>query len=551
MLFLLVTASTRSIHCLLTSRSFRLTLIMRRSGASRREHAASFASPNYEVIEDAKFLNNGGVARFVKPYVQSYITYAKGRWLGREVMEVLSTEFGSQPLAYWQHVIAQGHVKVNDQSVGPTYRLQNSDRLLHRTHRHEPPVFGRIRLIAETDDLVAVSKPPSLPMHTCGAYKFNTLEYILKYEPVIAQQPTLHVVHRLDRVTSGLCILAKNKEAAAKISLEIQSKTTTKIYLARVKGRFPADLSPLKQMDSLDLNALAEEEDAKAKAKVTGKRTREVLEAEEEGEALPVGYHMHIPSREEVGRSDRVGYFISSAAATAIAPCVEADSASDEIYYIQCPLSVVSQRDAIHCCDPSGKASLSIFRSLGYCPITDTSLVECRPYTGRTHQLRLHLQLCGNPIANDPCYGGQLFYGDDERRTRALNTLIDMRLAGIMPLSKTRHLIADEELERILEARKAEGRNEEDKAADMNQADGESEDDYLLRTCKFCRSRASAMSESAEHLLHCDGIWLHAFRYSGSDWAFAADVPVWAEQFLPSKDKDTTVQDVGCGKEVL
>ena len=45
---------------------------------------------------------------------------------------------------------------------------------------------------------------------------------------------------------------------------------------------------------------------------------------------------------------------------------------------------------------------------LGYNEADDTSLVECRPHTGRTHQLRLHLQLLGNPIANDPCYGGVL-----------------------------------------------------------------------------------------------------------------------------------------------
>lgn len=73
---------------------------------------------------------------------------------------------------------------------------------------------------------------------------------------------------------------------------------------------------------------------------------------------------------------------------------------------VRYPIDVVSHREGIHKCDVAGKPSLSGFRFLGYRPDDDTSLIECRPHTGRTHQLRLHLQLLGNPIANDPCYGG-------------------------------------------------------------------------------------------------------------------------------------------------
>lgn len=60
-------------------------------------------------------------------------------------------------------------------------------------------MFGEVVLVGETDDIVAVSKPPSLPMHPCGAYRHNSLEYILKREHLVPNQPTLSVVHRLDR----------------------------------------------------------------------------------------------------------------------------------------------------------------------------------------------------------------------------------------------------------------------------------------------------------------------------------------------------------------
>jgi len=51
----------------------------------------------------------------------------------------------------------------------------------------------------------------------------------------------------------------------------------------------------------------------------------------------------------------------------------------------------------------------SAFRRIWYDPISDTSLVEARPLTGRTHQLRSHLFWLGHPITNDPEYGGALF----------------------------------------------------------------------------------------------------------------------------------------------
>ena len=93
-------------------------------------------------------------------------------------------------------------------------------------------VFGEIQLVGETSDLLAVSKPSSIPMHPCGAYRFNSLEYILKHEPLAPGQPQLFLVHRLDRLTSGLVILAKSKQVAARVSAEIRGKSTEKVTLA-------------------------------------------------------------------------------------------------------------------------------------------------------------------------------------------------------------------------------------------------------------------------------------------------------------------------------
>jgi hypothetical protein len=119
-------------------------LVMKRNGPNRKSsQREADAQPNYEIIEDDRFSYNGGIARYVKPYIQEFVTFAKGRWLGREVMEILSTEFGGQSTEYWAHAIQQGHVRINDRNVVPSYTIRNGDRLLHRTHRYFPIYFPR------------------------------------------------------------------------------------------------------------------------------------------------------------------------------------------------------------------------------------------------------------------------------------------------------------------------------------------------------------------------------------------------------------------------
>jgi 23S rRNA-/tRNA-specific pseudouridylate synthase len=182
-----------------------------------------------------------------QPYIYEFKTYAKGRWIGKSLLDVLTSEFGGFDSVYWENAIKDSNILVNNAPTSKSYIVRNSDELLHRTHRHEPPVFGQITLVDETDELVAVSKPASMPMHPCGGYKYNTLLTILAEEPLIPNQPQLFTVHRLDRfliflllspllylnfnprVTSGLVILAKSTVAANNISKEIRSNQTEKV----------------------------------------------------------------------------------------------------------------------------------------------------------------------------------------------------------------------------------------------------------------------------------------------------------------------------------
>ena len=73
--------------------------------------------------------------RYVIPHIHEYKTFAKGRWLGRELLDVLLNEFGGLPKDYWLHAIDNGLVRINNKVVTPNYVIQNSDAFVHKTHR--------------------------------------------------------------------------------------------------------------------------------------------------------------------------------------------------------------------------------------------------------------------------------------------------------------------------------------------------------------------------------------------------------------------------------
>ena len=102
----------------------------------------------------------------VQPYIFDFTANAKGRWLGKKLIDVLSKEFGGYDLDYWTRAIVCGNIKINNKTTTKDYVIKNGDRLLHRTHRHEPSVVGKISLVGETDDILAVSKPASMPSMT-------------------------------------------------------------------------------------------------------------------------------------------------------------------------------------------------------------------------------------------------------------------------------------------------------------------------------------------------------------------------------------------------
>ena len=105
----------------------------------------------------------------------------------------------------------------------------------HFVHRHEPPVpDSPVDTLAVTDTLVAVNKPPCMPVHVAGQYRKNTVLGVLAAtRPELGE---LHAVHRLDKPVSGVLLLSRTAAAADSVRARIMDRSLRKVYVARVEG---------------------------------------------------------------------------------------------------------------------------------------------------------------------------------------------------------------------------------------------------------------------------------------------------------------------------
>ncbi|MCC8171739.1 MAG: RluA family pseudouridine synthase [Parabacteroides sp.] len=144
-----------------------------------------------------------------------------------------------------------GAIQVNGRPVKSNYRVKPLDvitLMMARPPRDLEIIPENIplTLVYEDRDLLVVNKPAGLVVHPGhGNYTgtlVNALAYYLKDDPSYdPSDPRLGLVHRIDKDTSGLLVIAKNPEAKAHLSLQFFHKTTKRRYLALVWGNVRDD----------------------------------------------------------------------------------------------------------------------------------------------------------------------------------------------------------------------------------------------------------------------------------------------------------------------
>ena len=242
---------------------------------------------------------------------------------GQRVDNFLLRTLNGVPKTRIYRAIRKGEVRVNRGRVKPETKLLTGDQL------RVPPLdvvdatspasipdrwFKRIAQSAvyEDDDLLVINKPTGLAVHGGSGVHFGLIESLRQVYP---NQRYLELVHRLDRDTSGLIMVAKRASRLRELHQLLRGNGVDKRYLALVHGKWPAH------------------------------RVRVEASLEKSG----------LSSGERIVR-------------------VSAD----------------------------GKRSITDFRVLER--FRSASLIEAKPVTGRTHQIRVHAQHAGHPIMADPKY---------------------------------------------------------------------------------------------------------------------------------------------------
>lgn len=420
----------------------------------------------------APYYMEGGFRR-VKPYHYTYNTHCKERWRGRTLEDIFTSEFRDRKPDYYRKALEAGLVTVNGKTAGRDTVIKNGQVISHTLHRHEPPVTGLpIGIIHEDEGMLVIDKPAGVPVHSAGRYHYNSVVEILRAQrgPEWVPRPC----NRLDRLTSGIMFIGKHPKGAEKMALQLKARTVQKEYVARVKGKFPDGVvvcdQPIMQVSpKLGLN----------RVRATGK--------------------------EATTKFRRLAYYPPEASAASIAN----HASSEEGGRPATPPPALSNE------------------SEGY------SIVHCFPLTGRTHQIRVHLQFLGYPISNDPIYSNRRVFGPDLAKNEAHGDRDEEIMDRLNHMGKTElpdthsyrtHLTAAPDV--------PPGTDPSVIAEIMSREQQAASEDYAKRkgerlsgaTCDVCGTEL--YSDPGVHEL---GIFLHAVAYADrdGDWAYRSPMPSW------------------------
>ncbi len=151
--------------------------------------------------------------------------------------------------SYIKRLNDEGSILVNGRQVKAGESLAQGDRITIEAKDIEPidasPENIPLDIVYEDDDLLVINKQPGLVVHPCATTKSHTLVNALMYH--IKNLSSINgklrpgIVHRLDKDTGGLMLVAKSDNAHRSLSEQLKDKTLNREYKALIKGRLKED----------------------------------------------------------------------------------------------------------------------------------------------------------------------------------------------------------------------------------------------------------------------------------------------------------------------
>ncbi len=162
---------------------------------------------------------------------------------GQRLDRVLAAALPDLSRAYLQTLIDQGRVRVEERVRKASYRLKAGEHVEVLVPPPAPtevlPEAIPLAIVYEDDDAIVIDKPAGMVVHPAPGHLSGTLvNALLAHAPAlrIAGSTRPGIVHRLDKDTSGLLIVAKHDRALAALAAEFQERRTLKVYLALLDG---------------------------------------------------------------------------------------------------------------------------------------------------------------------------------------------------------------------------------------------------------------------------------------------------------------------------
>lgn len=170
---------------------------------------------------------------------------------GKRIDSFLSEAISDISRSKIQNAIKNKKILVNNTPIKPSYSLKENDIIICQDFSSElyyiPPQNIPLDIVYEDENMLVVNKPSGMLTHPTTTEKENTLVNALKYKygenlSDINGEFRRGILHRLDRNTSGLLMVAKNNRAHEFLANQIKEKTAIRKYLAVVKGVINEDM---------------------------------------------------------------------------------------------------------------------------------------------------------------------------------------------------------------------------------------------------------------------------------------------------------------------
>jgi 23S rRNA pseudouridine955/2504/2580 synthase len=161
---------------------------------------------------------------------------------GQRVDNYLTKHLKGVPKSHIYRILRSGEVRINSRRVGPDYRVQAGDRLRlppvrtakpAATPKHPPAPRLQASVLYEDDALLVIDKPAGIAVHGGSGISRGVIEQLRLERP---EARFMELVHRLDRDTSGVLLLAKRRSALTDLHRQLREGQVRKFYLVLVKG---------------------------------------------------------------------------------------------------------------------------------------------------------------------------------------------------------------------------------------------------------------------------------------------------------------------------